>query len=39
MLFLELLLEPMDLFLQHVDPLCELRRRQLLFLIVTGAKR
>lgn len=32
------LLEPVDLLLQNVDPLCELGRRQLLFLIVAGAK-
>lgn len=37
-LLLEPLLEPMDLLLQHVDPLGELRRRQLLLLVVAGAK-
>lgn len=29
----------MDLFLQDMNPLCELSRRQLLFLVVTGAER
>lgn len=38
-LLLELLLEPVDLFLQNVDPLRELGRRQLLFLVVAGAER
>lgn len=33
------LLEPVNLFPQYVDPLCDLGRRQLLLLIVTGAKR
>lgn len=37
-LLLEPLLEPMDLLLQHVDPLGELRRCQLLFVVVAGAK-
>lgn len=37
-LLLEPLLEPMDLLLQHVDPLGELRRRQLLLLVVAGAE-
>lgn len=39
MLLLKLLLEPVDLFLQDVDPLRELGRRQLLFLVITGAER
>lgn len=33
------LLEPVDLLLQYVDPLRELGGRQLLFLVVAGAKR
>lgn len=39
MLLLKLLLEPVDLFLQNVDPLRELGRRQLLFLVIAGAER
>lgn len=38
-LLLKLLLEPVDLFLQNVDPLRELRRRQLLLLVIAGAER
>lgn len=37
-LLLKPLLEPVDLFLQYVDPLRELGWRQLLLLIVTGAE-
>lgn len=37
-LLLEPLLEPMDLLLQHVDPLAELRRCQLLLLVIAGAE-
>lgn len=37
-LLLKPLLEPVDLFLQDVDPLCELGWRQLLLVIVTGAE-
>lgn len=38
-LLLKLLLEPVDLFLQDVDPLRQLGRRQLLFLVIAGAER
>lgn len=38
-LLFKLLLKSVDLFLQDMNPLCELSWCQLLFLIVTGAKR
>lgn len=34
-----LLLKPVDLFLQYMNPLCELGGGQLLSFIITGAKR